>query len=514
LELAVTWRALVAAGAIALAGCNCGHGGSDGGMGGGSGGGSSGGGAGGGGGSGGGVQSGVLVGHLRAHYWELPNEIIAPDPQITADVSVLVPLADGGFETRLVTDTGDGGFSVEVPDGDVYVKVFPTNSTYIVTSQRDLDLDQVASIGREATQALSGDPVTLNVGGLQSTRAPEILVVSAATGFYGDGVPDTISGSAVTSLHDAGSTWVSTNGGYPDGTASDVSFVLQWDAVDAGHPDGGYYQAYAMIRGTSITGLSLSPDGGKVSATLAASAPTPFAFTVQGASFANRATDVSAHPVTTYMYLTVDESPWAAGLPNALPAYLGDMLSVQLDVPAGDLSWGSRYVDPFPAEWKRVMGVSMGVTQDALLPSTTLGQVFGFISDFRELTSPATFTPRISPPQLVFVDGQIGTFGGTLSTVTPVLSWGSPTLGTPQEYEVTVAHLFAVGSNTEHTYEHTLHTIERKIRLPPEVLQSGESYVFIVQASTSSDLDLSAHPFFFPIDIGSAQTLTGIWKAP
>lgn len=508
----LTWLAWAA---LALAGCNCGHGGSDGGMGGGSVGGSGGGGGSAGGGAGGGAQAGVLTGHLRAHYWELPDEIIAGDPQITQDVSVLVPLADGGFLEKQVTDTGDGGFSVEVPDGDVYVKVFATNSTYIVTSQRELDLDQVAILGREAEEAFDGDPVTLDISGMQSTREPEILIVSAGTGFYGDAVPDDVPSGSVTTLHDAGAGYVLTAGGYPDGTAADQSFVLQWAQVDGGRPlDGGFYQAFAVVRSAAVSGLALGSDGGVVSAALQQSAFTVLDYTVQGASFANRATAVSAHPVTTYMYLTVDESPWASGLPNVFPSYLGDMLSVALDVPTSDFTWSARYVDPFPAAWKRVMGVTMGVTQDALLPQTTTGQVFGFISDYRELASPAVFAPRLSPPVLVFVDGQIGTFGGTLSTLTPQLSWGSPTLGTPQEYEVTVAHLLAVGGDTQHDYEHTLHTVERKIRIPPGVLQPGENYLFIVQASASADVDLATHPFYFPIDIGSAQTLTGIWQAP
>ncbi len=498
-------------------------GGTGGGTGGGGVGGGSGGGAGGGAGGGGVVgDGGILIGHLVTWYRVLPSEVAVPEPDPASQLTVLLPLTDGGFDTRAVTNQGDGGFLAEgVPPGDVYLQLGDpaSDATYLVTSQRDVDLDTRAVFGRPGLPQASGaTPLKLSLTGLQSTDAPWVGVLDLGTGFYGEATPDNPPVNPVTSLSNEPATFSFEFGGWPDGTAGDTTWVSQFEAADGGDPlDGGYFALTEVVRTGTVQGLVLDGDGGSLTAALSdAGTAATWQFTLDTPAFVNHLSEVSGAASFSSFFIDLYPSPSASGLPKLWAAYAGPIVDVSCDLPAGSLSLSLPYVDPYPAAWDRFAGAQLYVSQSARLSGTTSGSVSAYLSDSHLLSAGATLAPRLSPPVTVTVSGVLGGQGGTLSTRQPLLGWGAPTLGTPAIYRVEVLHLTAAAGRTSHTTVASLYTPNIRARIPPGVLQPGEAYVFRVGALVSSPHDFRLQPFtaLYDLDQGYAEALTGIFTAP
>ena len=80
------------------------------------------------------------------------------------------------------------------------------------------------------------------------------------------------------------------------------------------------------------------------------------------------------------------------------------------------------------------------------------------------------------------LNGQDAFTDATGVGATPTLSWSKPTVGSAAFYTVTITHLHLVNSRPRRDVMATLHTAGTSVRIPSDVLQSGESYVFTLTA--------------------------------
>ena len=178
--------------------------------------------------------------------------------------------------------------------------------------------------------------------------------------------------------------------------------------------------------------------------------------------------------------------------------YDGYPILMQIYGPAADtttLSLNVAYGNPFPASWP-LMGGSFAqfTTTHALAGGQQVPMrhnVVGF-EDTAALNA-GPHRPRISPPLGLQVNGVTGdqTLTGSGLTIT----WGAPTIGTPNSYRVNVNRLFLSGATPTSELAAFLITDRTSARIPVGTLAAGQRYVVQVYAITNPGNDPKAAPF-------------------
>jgi len=105
---------------------------------------------------------------------------------------------------------------------------------------------------------------------------------------------------------------------------------------------------------------------------------------------------------------------------------------------------------------------------------------------------------------------------GILATgvgTTPTFTWQAPTLGTPQGYKVDVYHVYASGGQTYLSGSKLrMFTTATQVQCPPNVLVSGDDYIFEVMAIFDPTYTPLTTPFnFFMLPYAFARNISGIF---
>ena len=176
--------------------------------------------------------------------------------------------------------------------------------------------------------------------------------------------------------------------------------------------------------------------------------------------------------------------------------------------------------NPYPASWDPVVfaqqcfySPSVEVAPDAGSFLNLSGCVFGV-----ELAlKPAghRISPRLSPPTNFAVDGQSPYQPRTLSSLTPRVSWSPPTTGAASSYTLIIRRVYPRKPGASVYTLAVFSTTGTSLVVPPDVLEAGEPYIFLLSAH-SDPVSSNAAPFPYRSGFpeSDAQTTSNVLRAP
>jgi hypothetical protein len=449
--------------------------------------------------------TGKQVGHWLSDQPELAN----PSNFANAKVSAWVE-RDGEWKFFPGQGTADGKLSVsDVPAGPF---LFRLNENYFAAStERDFDLD-FTSLGRPDRPApkIRPTPLTVALTNLQPWQA------SDRVDYYAPGAPSAEWGlqRRLTPALGPGASSVVGSGDW--GT-------LTWNTLIDG-PGKGDEAWFTQLSsrpsnpGTALLGLTRVfhsrdlkvIDGQPVMVTGAMTeVPQTSAAHVELPVADLDALAATISPAarrgdTYYEVLALPggerfgEFGAAALLVATLPA-----LPVSLKV-------DSSYGDPYPPAWIRLGHLVVNYNVPVLIPGATAAVTVNAQIFRRDVASAATggsFGAEVSPVREPKINGMSAFTDATGVSANPVLSWSGPATGKGPLYMVELLHARVANGKAVFDSIAYLYTADTSIRIPPDVLQFGESYVARILARTGEGITVN-RPWMWPAKIAHSQCVT------
>jgi hypothetical protein len=167
--------------------------------------------------------------------------------------------------------------------------------------------------------------------------------------------------------------------------------------------------------------------------------------------------------------------------------------------------------DPFPPSWGRVARVRAYFDSPAQPPGRPAGILTGWITttDTVGALTAGPLRPLVTPARDLRINGRPAYTDLSGTTTTPRFTWSPPATGTPGLYR---ARIYRV-EPTEPRWREiaSFLTTETSLTLPPEVLQSGQSYALLLDARVGEGQQL-ATPFRFGTRTGRAMVWTAVFQ--
>ncbi|MCP3167779.1 hypothetical protein [Myxococcus qinghaiensis] len=445
----------------------------------------------------------VLV--TGSSYFHTAGGITAVPKNLSASsVEILVP--NGSTFTHITGSAApDGGLLFTgVPPGQYYLRA---NSTYTVTDARVVEVDS-HDVGRADTVFTPEFilPLDINVTNLAPWMPNQQATEPGSSLQLSSGQVDL---STFLTLYDAvpaGQTSLVTNqadvwnatGGTPvfEAAKGDRMYVNQLSQLDAGTLPGGGALGYStVVRSVEMPAFDYTPDGTTpLSVTGALQPVSQTAFTLDWRLSAYAGLASAVHPAATRSTPSFYVFPSAFGLSHGWLGNVGEVLSLTL--PSGsafDLTRPLTYGNPYPSSWGMVGYAQYQFRVSALIPdgSGLRSGLYGVMLTHERLEDlvAGPVQPRVSPPRALTLDGVDATSSLQVGSLTPVVAWQAPTLGTPSAYRVYVfrrngislspmGYVYVPGSLTQ-------------VRLPPGLLLAGSIHYLRVTAIDAPHFDLS-----------------------
>ncbi|WP_426754038.1 hypothetical protein [Myxococcus sp. Y35] len=450
------------------------------------------------------TDGGTVLVTASAHFHNAGGITAVPRDLSASNLEILIP--NGSTFTHLTgSATPDGGWQFTgVPSGLYYLK---SGSTYTITDAREVELDS-HDLGRADTvfspETIS--PLDINVTNLapwmpyrRNTEPGSSLQVASGQVNLGafltlyEDVP-----AGQTSLITSQADMWNTTGGTPifEAAKGDRLYVNQLSQLDAGTlPDGGALAYSTVVRSVEMPAFDYAADGTTPLPVTGALQPVPqTAFSVDW-----RLSEYPGHASTVHPTATPDTPgfyvyPSAYGLSHGWLGIVGEVFTLEL--PAGTLPDFTRpltYGNPYPSSWGMVGYAQYSFRVWAPFPDGSGGS-FGLLGTMltherlEDLVA-GPVQPRVSPPRTLTLDGADAMTSLQVASLTPVVAWQAPTLGSPTAYRVAVygrsgfslrlkGYVYVPGSLTQ-------------VRLPPGLLSSGAIHYLRLTAIDAPYFDLS-----------------------
>jgi hypothetical protein len=183
----------------------------------------------------------------------------------------------------------------------------------------------------------------------------------------------------------------------------------------------------------------------------------------------------------------------------------------QTDTTAVSAAW--PYGDPYPAEWTRVAWVRFFKYRFMQLPGAAPTAVFTRLFSYYDLSSLSATAPLEPLVGLVVnpqINGMAAYGNGTLAGIgtSPTISWTAPTVGTASRYYVGIYEVVASSGTTAFKQVASVDSARTEVHVPPGLLATGHTYVFMITARSSPNLDPAAHLAAYSLPEGQSQLVT------
>lgn len=451
------------------------------------------------------------------------DEVKQDGTGIRSTLAVLIPRGEA-VETQPAVPRQDEVLQFNnVPQGPYFLK--RGTDWYFLTEQRQLNLDEYL-LGRAGVVTVSeAIPLSLSVDGLAPMdpyQDFDLVVPNAGAA----GVVRLSSAPAPggTSLSGQAAEYRSAFGRQEviDSALGDRLYLLQ----KLRRSSGGF-NYFAAARALTLTNMTFRPGDPStpLSGTFNEFPARQLTVDWRRASFeAHRA---AVHPQAvglpeSSVRHSLLVAPAAGGLANGVVGYAGELISGNIPASSQDVTLSLEYINPFPASWGAVASVvhryQVPVRVPPNGPSGTLGVS---LKEQAELSAFASgpVQARLSPPTQLQVDGANAQEERPLTSLTPTFTWEPPTLGTANLYELRIFRVYASPSSPEVARTETVAlflTAQRRLHVPPNVLQPRQAYVVRIAAMRTPERDLTQTPFQVDslVNTSLAESLTSVLTTP
>lgn len=407
--------------------------------------------------------------------------------------------------------TGEGTFEIEgVPEGPYLLRV---DRLYFQTDRDTIDLSY-RTLGRAGAPRATMSPTTvvLDVDDLAPWQAGDELQLYSTGG-----------GTAAFHMEDR-----ALAGAPVEGETSLSGFA--YDLVGRTLPDGG-----AGDRVT-VSQLATASDGDHTYRRLVRTfEPAPFSIADGGTANLTGAFTALAESETfafAWDRPAFDQALREAGPPDLDPLSWGllvlhtqpeaeppEFYASSADLVIFEPGWtddtsavtGAWPYAPYPRTWPEMVTARWRTYRLVGLDGTDPAPVYHHASvDLpRAQVSPGMpIRPLIGPVRRPLVAGRSA--GEPIDGVgtTPTLAWDPPSIGEATAYVVTISHLLDAGGTTLIVFVAMIQTRETALTIPPGLLESGETYLFRIQALATPGVDLEATPLAGSLPQGAAEIAT------
>ncbi len=443
----------------------------------------------------------TVSGTQIVHYKKGP----VPVNLSSTTIAALVPNGHGGYNVLPGTGTSSGTFSVpNVPKGFYLLQI---GGSYVWTSNNLVDADSYADYRSDIVAANSSTSLTFDLTNLNSWQSGDILELVCPNNlsyeYYYSSVGDTtFTGTFPYNKYQIGYLSVAAEG--------DQYYVAQMITQDLGsYPFVALGRYLAPKKFTQAQGSDTPIDGALK--TIAQS--NTFEANFNGADLTAQA--VAANPGAALLYtgagLAVNPGSLAKGQTTDTPdlAFYSGSALITTNGDLGQVLYGN----PYSSKWPVYLGFSWGAYTYVLAPGATnaaflVTVVYGITPTLPTSTSPVEpLVGVVSSPTVngvSFFDNQSGV--GT----TPTLAWSPPTVGTANNYFVSVNQLSNNGGNTSYTSVAVFYTQGTSLVIPAGMLSGGKAYFFEITAADIPGVNYAKTPFLSGPTTGLAQVLSGV----
>ncbi len=451
------------------------------------------------------------------------GDVVAQDNTgVSSTLSVLVPTGDAFAPRPLVARDEDSFQFDNVPPGPYYLK--RGTDSYVITEHRQLNLDEYL-LGREGVITVPGPlSVTLSVDGLAPMDAyQDFSAVAPNAGAAGVISLSSAPTPGGTSLTGQSAAYQSAFGRQEiiDGTKGDRLYLLQKLRRATGS-----FNYFAGARALTLTTAMFLSDGqaSPVGGTFGELTSRQLTVDWRRSSFESHRAAV--HPLAVSLpepsvRHSLILAPAVGGLEQGVVGYAGELLSGNIPASSQDVTLALEYGNPYPALWGVVASVVHRYQVPVRLPPQgPSGTVGVSLKEQAELSVFASrpVEARLSPPTQLQVDGVNAQEERALGSLTPVFTWEPPTLGTADVYELRIFRLSAApaGDVVKAETVATFLTAQRRVRVPPGVLQARQAYVVRIGAMRTPGMDLTRTPYRADslVDTSLAEALTSVLSTP
>ncbi len=174
------------------------------------------------------------------------------------------------------------------------------------------------------------------------------------------------------------------------------------------------------------------------------------------------------------------------------------------DVEAGTVQYG----DPFPAAWRRTFRLCQ--TASVAVPVPGGGTQNINLTNTQTTSLPtATVKPLLSTVQNPKINGANLFTASTLNSTAVTLSWDPPAIGMPFGYNVAIMNPTTLPDGTvNYLSTTTLGTAKTSMTIPPDLLRSGQTYVFDITSRVDGRANMETSPHRSSLPVANADVIS------
>jgi len=431
-------------------------------------------------------------------------------------VNAHLPTSTGGYRTVAGVGTNSGTFTIpaapeEAAGGSYWLEQAPSSGgirNFYWTNATSINLSTLHYGRGDAEPSLNGTSLLMTVGNMSPwTGQDGFEWVDVNNGNYFLGSKDYIQGMPFqpgtpvlndTALNGAVFDWsiFPTTSNLTRTSKGDLPTLMQMRRSSTGGVD--FFRPIGIFQPSSLEqaqGISTTVSGNFTSLP----ATKNFPCYLMNTAFSTLMSAVNPGATGAYASFYLMATPTGTSSPriSATP----DLLCIE-NIPASAPDYqipAVPYGNPFPSPWTEAYEITWSYYRGGyVLPGTTqvrsLTASIGVTSAlFPDASHP--IRPTLTPVRDPKINGLNLFQPQTGVGETPTLSWNAPATGSPTYYRVQVRNLWPTGNGNSTWYTVAyLYTRNTTIKLPPNLLTSGASYVLTIRAVNAPGVNLETAP--------------------